>query len=130
MRLLLDTHAFLWFVADDSALSRTARSAIEDSANEIFVSVATAWEVAIKASLGKLAVDAPSVAEFFRQQMEVNGFAYLPIEPLHVFRVGGLPFHHRDPFDRLLIAQSVEERMHLVTREVALFSMYGVSIVW
>lgn len=130
MRLLLDTHAFLWFVAADAALSAPARAAIEDARNEVFVSVASAWEVAIKVSLGKLAVDAPSVGVFFDEQMEANGFAYLAIDPPHVFRVASLPFHHRDPFDRLLIAQALEEGMALVTREGAAFGPYGVALTW
>ncbi len=94
------------------------------------MSLASAWEVAIKVSLGKLTLDAPTVREFFDEQMEANGFAYLPIDPPHVFRVGGLAFHHRDPFDRLLIAQALEESMTLVTREVAAFGPYGVALLW
>ena len=81
LRLLLDTHAFLWFVAGDISLSATARVAIADPGNQVFVSIASAWEVAIKVSLGKLTVDAPTVGEFFDEQMETNGFAYLPIDP-------------------------------------------------
>jgi PIN domain nuclease of toxin-antitoxin system len=96
VRLLLDTHAFLWFVAGDASLSALARTAIESATNEVFVSVASAWEVAIKVSLGKLAVDAPSVGAFFEEQMDANGFAYLPIDPQHVFRAAALPFHHRE----------------------------------
>lgn len=130
MRLLLDTHALLWFVAGDAALSTTARGAIEDTSNDVFVSIASAWEVAIKVSLGKLKLDAPSVDAFFDEQMDENGFAYLPIDPPHVFRVANLPFHHRDPFDRLLIAQSIEEAIPLVTREGALFASYGIASVW
>jgi PIN domain nuclease of toxin-antitoxin system len=76
VRLLLDTHAFLWFVAGDASLSATARTAIADPGNQTFVSIASAWEVAIKVSLGKLTVDAPTVREFFDEQMETNGFAY------------------------------------------------------
>jgi PIN domain nuclease of toxin-antitoxin system len=130
VRLLLDTHAFLWFVGGDASLSAVARTAIEDAANEVFLSVASAWEVAIKVSLGKLKVDAPSVDAFFDEQMDANGFAYLAIDPPHVFRVAALPFHHRDPFDRLLIAQALEERMTLITREGPAFSPYGVAIAW
>lgn len=130
MRLLLDTHAFLWFVGGEASLSAAARSAIVDPANQAFVSIASAWEVAIKVSLGKLTVDALTVAGFFDEQMEANGFAYLPIEPRHVFRVATLPFHHRDPFDRLLIAQALEESMTLVTREAAAFGPYGVALAW
>jgi PIN domain nuclease of toxin-antitoxin system len=81
-------------------------------------------------SLGKLAVDAPSVGAFFEEQMDANGFAYLPIDPQHVFRAAALPFHHRDPFDRLLIAQALEEKMELVTREESAFSRYGVTLTW
>jgi PIN domain nuclease of toxin-antitoxin system len=130
VRLLLDTHAFLWFVAGDTSLSPAARTAIGDPGNQTFVSIASAWEVAIKVSLGKLTVDAPSVREFFDEQMEANGFAYFPIDPPHVFRVGSLPFHHRDPFDRLLIAQALEENMTLVTREGVAFGPYGVPLLW
>jgi PIN domain nuclease of toxin-antitoxin system len=72
----------------------------------------------------------PTVHEFFDEQMGANGFAYLPIEPPHVFRVAGLPFHHRDPFDRLIIAQALEESMTLVTREGAAFGPYGVTLLW
>ncbi len=107
----------LWFVAGNPSLSGPARKTIEDEANEVFVSVASAWEVAIKASVGKLTVDAPSVGEFFQEQMDANGFAYLAIDPPHVFKVATLPFHNRDPFDRLIVAQALEEAMLLVTRE-------------
>lgn len=130
MRLLLDTHAFLWFVAGDTSVSLAVRAAIIDPANQTYVSIASAWEVAIKAGLGKLKVDAPSVREFFGEQIEGNGFAYLPIEPPHVFRAGGMPLHHRDPFDRLLIAQALEEGMTLVSREAATFGPYGVALLW
>lgn len=130
MRVLLDTHAFLWFVAGDVSLSASARAAIEDPNNDVFVSIASAWEVAIKTSLGKLSVDAPSVGEFFEEQMDANGLAYLAIDPPHVFRVATLPFHHRDPFDRLLVAQALEEEIPLVTREVATFERYGAALLW
>lgn len=83
MRVLLDTHAFLWFVAGHASLSAPARATIEDPENDVYVSIASVWEVAIKTSLGKLTVDAPSVGEFFEEQMEENGFAYLPIDPAH-----------------------------------------------
>ncbi len=92
--------------------------------------MASAWEVAIKVSLGKLQVDAPSVGAFFDEQMDANGFIYLPIDPQQVFRVAALPFHHRDPFDRLLIALALEEGMPLVSREGAAFTRYGVALTW
>jgi PIN domain nuclease of toxin-antitoxin system len=126
-RLLLDTHALLWFVANDTALSGTARTLIETAA-DVFVSVASAWETAIKVNLGKLAVDAPSVEAFFDEQMRTNGFTYLPIAPAHVFRAAALPLHHRDPFDRMLIAQALVEGVSLVTRDD--FRAYGLAAAW
>jgi PIN domain nuclease of toxin-antitoxin system len=126
-RLLLDTHALLWFVSNDSALSTSARSLIED-ADEVFVSVASAWETAIKAHLGKLTLDAASAEAFFEEQMRTNDFTYLPIAPAHVFRAAALPLHHRDPFDRLLIAQALAEELSLVTRED--FAAYGLTTSW
>jgi PIN domain nuclease of toxin-antitoxin system len=125
--LLLDTHALLWFVSNDSALSTSARSLIED-ADEVFVSVASAWETAIKAHLGKLTLDAASAEAFFEEQMRTNDFTYLPIAPAHVFRAAALPLHHRDPFDRLLIAQALAEELSLVTRED--FAAYGLTTSW
>jgi PIN domain nuclease of toxin-antitoxin system len=126
-RLLLDTDALLWFVANDSALSGTARTLIE-TADDVFVSVASAWETAIKVHLGKLTVDAPSAEWFFDEQMRKNGFTYLPIAPAHVFRAAALPLHHRDPFDRMLIAQSLAEGLTLVTRDD--FRAYGLAAAW
>jgi PIN domain nuclease of toxin-antitoxin system len=126
-RLLLDTHALLWFVANDASLGATARARIE-TADEVLVSVASAWEIAIKVNLGKLTLDAPSAEDFFEEQMQANGFAYLPIAPSHVFRAAALPLHHRDPFDRLLIAQAIAEGLTLVTRES--FAAYGVTTAW
>jgi PIN domain nuclease of toxin-antitoxin system len=126
-RLLLDAHALLWFVSDDRALSTSARSLIEN-ADDVFVSVASAWEAAIKAHLGKLSLDAVSVEAFFEEQMRTNDFTYLPIAPAHVFRAAALPLHHRDPFDRLLIAQALAEELSLVTREN--FAAYGLTTSW
>jgi PIN domain nuclease of toxin-antitoxin system len=97
--VLRDTHALLWFVSNDAAMSASARSLIE-RADDALVSVASAWEIAIKVSLGKLSVDASSAESFFDEQMAANGFSYLPIAPAHVFRAAVLPHHHRDPFDR------------------------------
>ncbi len=126
-RLLLDTHALLWFVANDAALSASARTLIEE-AEEVFVSVASAWEAAIKVSLGKLTLDAPSPQAFFEDEMRANGFVYLPIAPAHVFHAAALPPVHRDPFDRLLVAQTMDEGLSLVTRES--FGAYGVTTAW
>jgi PIN domain nuclease of toxin-antitoxin system len=94
----------------------------------VFVSVASAWETAIKTHLGKLTLDAASAEAFFEEQMRTNDFTYLPIAPAHVFRAAALPLHHRDPFDRLLIAQALAEELSLVTREN--FAAYGLTTSW
>ena len=105
MRLLLDTHAFLWFVLNDPSLTPTAKGLIADPANDILLSPASYWEIAIKVSLGKYSVPG-SFETFFNNQIAINGFAILPISVAHASRVAALPFHHRDPFDRLLVAQA------------------------
>lgn len=128
MRLLLDTHAFLWWVEGSTELSRRATRAIGDAENECFLSVASCWEIAIKASLGKLKLDAP-LEEFVPEQMAANRFGLLPIDFRHVARVATLPFHHRDPFDRLLIAQAGSEEMAVVSADRT-FRRYGVRRVW
>jgi PIN domain nuclease of toxin-antitoxin system len=128
LRLLLDTHAFLWFVLNDSQLSAAARTAISDPNNEVFVSPATFWEVAIKVSLGKYTLAVPLEA-FFQQGIQANGFKTLPIEFRHAAQVAALPFHHKDPFDRMLIAQALVEGLTLVSIEAA-FASYGVKCLW
>ena len=128
MRLLLDTHAFLWWVGAGRTLSRRARSAIGSGRNECFVSIATAWEIAIKVSLGSLRVEG-SLDRFLPDQMAANGFQPLPIDLRHAARVATLPFHHRDPFDRLLVAQALEEELAVVTAD-PVFAEYGVKRVW
>lgn len=127
MRLLLDSHAFLWWVKDDPALTRRARTAIADTANECFLSHASVWEMAIKASLGKLKLPAP-VERFVGEHGEANSFRLLPITLAHIAVVEFLPFHHRDPFDRLLIAQARHEGMTLVSHDPSL-KAYGVAIL-
>ena len=126
MRLLLDSHTFLWWVRDDPALRKRARTLISDTGNECFVSHASTWEMAIKASLGKLTL--PSTVErFVVDQCEINGFRLLPITLAHLGLVELLPFHHRDPFDRLLVAQARLEGLTLVSRDPTLKD-YGISI--
>src|SRR2546421_10071724 len=110
MKLLLDTHTFLWFIMGSSNLSSNARALIEDLANEKFLSVASLWEIAIKLSIGRLALSAPFDV-LIPQQLSLNGFELLNIEVGHAAVVAALPFHHRDPFDRLLIAQALVDRM-------------------
>lgn len=129
MRILLDTHALIWYRAGDSAqLSATARAAIDDPANEKFVSAATAWEVVTKHALGKLPDVGPLAADFTRA-IVAGGYKPLSIATNHAQDAGALPMHHRDPFDRMLIAQSMAERMPLVSNE-ALFDRYGVRRIW
>ena len=128
MRLLLDTHAFLWWVGAGRTLSRRARSAIGSGRNECFVSIATAWEIAIKVSLGSLRVEG-SLDRFLPDQIAANGFQPLPIDLRHAARVATLPFHHRDPFDRLLVAQALEEELAVVTAD-PVFAEYGLKRIW
>ncbi|HYT87758.1 MAG TPA: type II toxin-antitoxin system VapC family toxin [Gemmataceae bacterium] len=128
MRLLLDTHAFLWFVLNDPQLSAAARTAISDPKNEVFVSPATYWEIAIKVSIGKYALTVP-FEDFIRHALKDNGFKILPIEIRPAARVATLPFHHKDPFDRLLIAQALAEDLTLVSNENR-FDAYGVKRLW
>jgi PIN domain nuclease of toxin-antitoxin system len=102
--------------------------ALIEAADDVFVSVASAWETAIKVHLGKLTVDAPSAEAFFVEQMQTNAFTYLPIARAHVFRAASLPLPHGDPFDRMLIAQALVEGLSLVTRDD--FRAYGLPAAW
>ncbi len=128
MRLLIDTHAFLWWVGDSRELSRRARAAIGGSRNECLVSIASGWEIAIKVSLGELRIEG-SLDRFLPEQIAANGFRPLPIDLKHAARVAALPFHHREPFDRLLAAQALEEDLALVTAD-PVFAKYGIRRVW
>ena len=128
MRLLLDTHAFLWFLANDRSLSATALQAIANPPNDVFVSTASAWEIAIKASSGKLTLVRP-FASIFPQQLAQNNLDLLPIETDHLAGLFSLPSIHRDPFDRLLVAQAIVEGMTLVTADAHLAG-YPVPILW
>lgn len=128
MKLLLDTHTLLWFIAGSASLSSDARALIEDVSNEKFVSIVTIWETAIKVSIGKMSLSAPFDV-LFPHQLEVNGFELLPVKVEHTSVVTTLPFHHRDPFDRLLIAQAIEEKMTLLSVDTV-FDDYGVTRLW
>lgn len=127
-RLLLDTHTFLWWVNDAPELSEAARQAVSNTDNDCFLSVASCWEMAIKSSLGKLSLSKP-VDSFVLDQITENGFLMLNIELRHAAKVASLPFHHRDPFDRLLIGQAISEKLTLVTSD-RMFSHYGVQMIW
>jgi PIN domain nuclease of toxin-antitoxin system len=126
-RLLLDTHIFLWWVDDASDLSDTARRAIADEKNECYLSLTSCWEMAIKSSLGKLRLAKP-VERFVSEQLTANGFTLLPIELRHAAKIEKLPLHHRDPFDRLLIAQAMSEKLIIVSVD-RIFSDYGVKVI-
>lgn len=128
MRLLLDTHALIWLSEDDPSLSIGAREALQDTANVLFCSVASIWEMAIKASLGKLKLGA-RLETSFRRALEENGLAILPVEYAHAAHVLRLPWHHRDPFDRLLVAQATVEQLCLVSHDRQL-DPYGVRRIW
>ena len=123
MRVLLDTHALLWWLADDPALSPQAREAIADGANLVAVSAATAWEISIKRTLGKL--EAPDDLE---AQLDANGFVPLPITVADGLAAGSLPRYHDDPFDRMLVAQARAARFTVVTRDSRL-ARYGIDIL-
>lgn len=128
MRLLLDTHALIWFVAGAADLPMAARRAIEDETNEVFVSAVSAMEITTKFRLGKLPSAGP-LAERFEQAVAERGFSPLPIHMSHAERAGSMPIPHKDPFDRLLIAQAIVEDMPLISNE-AVFDGFGVSRLW
>jgi PIN domain nuclease of toxin-antitoxin system len=127
VKLLLDTHAFLWFAAGDRRLSRRARAAMEADNAELFVSAASIWEIAIKASLGRLTLPVPVDAYVAEKISE--GYRMAPVTWAHTAAVQQLPFYHRDPFDRLLVAHARAERYTIVTRD-RVFRKYGVDVVW
>jgi PIN domain nuclease of toxin-antitoxin system len=126
--LLLDTHALLWWLLDDAQLSAPARAAIAEPGNRIWVSAASGWEVATKHRIGKLP-EAAEIAERFTYYLRRARFLELPISIEHSLKAGALPGPHRDPFDRMLIAQHFVTRYPVVTRD-AVFRDYGVAIVW
>lgn len=129
MRLLLDTHIFLWFVFNDSKLNVTSRELVVDSSNELLLSIASLWEVTIKVSAGKLALKS-DVVSFFDEECARNEIAVLPVEPRHLAPLETLPFHHRDPFDRLLIAQSLVENIPILSADAAFDAYAGITRLW
>jgi PIN domain nuclease of toxin-antitoxin system len=128
VKILLDTHTVLWFTGGDVRLSDRAREAIESPDNEPWVSVVSIREMGIKMSLGKLDLAMP-FNEFIRDNVLGNGMTVLGITPEHVSRIVSMPFHHRDPFDRLLIAQAQEDGFQIIGCDPA-FAAYGVSLIW
>jgi len=128
MNYLLDTHTFLWFINDDTSLSSTAKALIEDPENTIYLSVASIWEMAIKVSLDKLEMPSP-FTDFIDEQLNENTIILLNIKTAHTGVVATLPFHHRDPFDRLIIAQSKVEDIPVIGKD-AIFDDYGIKRLW
>ena len=128
MRLLLDTHTFLWFVLGDTQLSQTARALIVDPAHDKWISPACYWEVAIKVSVKKYILAVPHEV-FFETALRVNGFGVLHIEPKHTAVVASLPFHHKDPFDRMLVCQATLQGLTLLTPD-PLIQQYAVPTLW
>ncbi|MBW1785483.1 MAG: type II toxin-antitoxin system VapC family toxin [Deltaproteobacteria bacterium] len=128
MKVLLDTHAFLWLLSGDHRLSEKARKTFLNSGNELFFSAASLWEMCIKISLGKISMK-KGWYEAVQSEMEANAIQWLPIDMPHCERLAKLPFHHRDPFDRMLIAQAIVEDMQLLSRDTCL-SAYDIHRVW
>lgn len=128
MRALLDTSTFLWFVSGSSELSAEARQCIANLDNDLFLSVASLWEIAIKASLGRLQLLSP-FDQLIPEQLVQNAITILPIEIPHLSKIIDLPFYHRDPFDRLIIGQSIAEDLPVITRDAA-FNRYPVRLIW
>ncbi|WP_287417989.1 type II toxin-antitoxin system VapC family toxin [Oceanithermus sp.] len=127
-RLLLDTHAFLWWISDDPRLSPAAREAIADGASEVFLSAVSVWEMVIKMGLGRLELP-EDLESFLARQLQVNGFRPLAMTLPHALAVRHLPDVHKDPFDRLLVAQAQHEELVLVSGDVAV-RRYPVPVIW
>ncbi|MEG4252272.1 type II toxin-antitoxin system VapC family toxin [Microcoleus sp. AT3-A2] len=128
MRLLLDTHTFIWYVTDNPRLSAHVKLLIEDENNEKLLSIASIWEMAIKHSIGRLNFSLPFM-EFVGQQLTVSNIGLLEINLQHIEVVASLPLHHRDPFDRLIIAQSMAEQIPILSVD-AIFDAYAIARVW
>ncbi|MGC2063172.1 MAG: type II toxin-antitoxin system VapC family toxin [Thermodesulfovibrionales bacterium] len=128
MRALLDTHALLWWLSDDPRLPQTVRDIISDGNSELYFSAAGCWEIAIKAQLGKITLpEKPGV--FISDQLTLNSIQSLPIQSSHALNVFNLPPLHRDPFDRILVAQAQLENMPIITSD-ALIALYQVKTIW
>ena len=127
MKLLLDTHVLLWAATSPERLTANARAAIEDGETDIFVSAVTAWEIAIKQSLGKLELARPAEL-WFPEVLDRSGFQCLSVDRDAALRVRALPWHHRDPFDRLLVAHALAQGCTIVTRD-PVFASYGVAVL-
>jgi len=128
MKLLLDTHAFIWWSSEPEKLSADVLAHLDDEDNELMLSVASVWEIQIKSQLGKLNLNVP-LGELIESQRQANGMQILPVELEHVLALNALPVLHKDPFDRLLIAQEQIEDAHIVSRD-KMFAGYPVKVLW
>ena len=128
MNLLLDTHTFIWWADEPEKLSASALKALEDERNRLILSVVSVWEMQIKAQLGKMKLSLP-LKDLIESQQQANELEILPVRIEHVFELDNLPLHHKDPFDRLLLAQSIVENATIVSIDPRL-SAYSVSLLW
>ena len=128
MRALLDTNSFLWFISGSDKLSGQARNFMSELNNQLALSVSGLWEIAIKISLGRLELARP-FEQFMQEQLRENAIEVLPIEIRHLTKLIQLPFHHRDPFDRLLIAQAIAEGIPVISADTV-FKDYGIEVIW
>ncbi len=126
MKVLIDTHVFLWGLTQESRLSEKVRALLPSS--DVWVSVASVWEIVTKVQIGKLSLPDP-VGPYIRAQLTANGVSVLPILLDHVLRIESMKLHHRDPFDRILIAQSLEESLPIVTSDPQ-FEKYPIELIW
>jgi PIN domain nuclease of toxin-antitoxin system len=128
MNYLLDTHVFIWMDSEPLQLSPTVETILKNKSNAVFLSVVSAWEIQIKTQIGKLALSMP-VEAVIQEQQKNNGLQILPVTLAHALKVGELLLHHKDPFDRLLVAQAIVEACTLITKEPVL-SEYDVKVIW
>lgn len=128
MDILIDTHTFLWFIEDNYKLSKNAKEIIENENNRKFLSVASVWELGIKYSLGKIQF-APNFNDFIDEQLVVNNIVLLPIKLTHIKIVAELTLHHKDPFDRLIIAQAIAENLPIISID-NIFDSYPIKKIW
>ena len=128
MKFIADTHAFIWFITDSPQLSAPAKELFESPESERLLSLASIWEIAIKTNLGKLSFDRP-LEQFLPEQIALNYIRLLNISLSHALRVTNLPLHHRDPFDRMIVAQSLVENLPVLSND-RVFDAYGIERIW
>lgn len=128
MKILLDTQAFLWLSLDSPELSKKAKKIFLDEKHEFYFSLASIWEISIKVSIGKLKFK-KSFEKIILQQFQENSMNQMGITFRHIIKVASLPFYHRDPFDRLLAAQTLEEKIHIMSAD-SIFDQYGIDRIW